>query len=299
MSAPGSPGLTVQRTGPQLLVQDQGRPGWAHLGIPPSGALDPAALALANRLVGNLDGAAGLEVLLGGMSLVMHRSVRVAVTGAQQRLFVDGRARPWGEPVSVRAGSLVELRSASGALRSWLAISGGLQLPFTMGSASTDTFTGLGPAPLTANDVLGVGTSTGLSTCAAGEAVPRSAGPGPQVLHVHVGPRADWFSDESVAGMLHAEHVVSADCDRVGVQLQTVGGPALHRSVAGELPSEGVVTGAVQVPTRGHPLIFLADHPVTGGYPVVAVVDPSDLPRCAQLGPGQRVRFVEIQALDR
>lgn len=149
--------LLVEDSGTLLLVQDLGRPGHAHLGVPPSGALDPAALALANRLVGNPESAAGLEVLLGGVRLRAHRSMRVALTGGLLDLRIGSRARPWGTAQSVRAGDLLEVLPGAG-LRAWLAVGGGIEAPQTLGSRSTDTLTGLGPPVVRAGDRLRTGT---------------------------------------------------------------------------------------------------------------------------------------------
>jgi biotin-dependent carboxylase-like uncharacterized protein len=286
-----TPGLRVLRAAPQLLVQDLGRPGWAHLGVPPSGALDPAALALANRLVGNPEPAAGIEILLGGCAFVPGVSVRVALTGAQLPLAVDGVPRPWGTAVSVRAGQRIEVGRSGSGLRSWLGVAGGIASPLTLGSRSTDTLTGLGPEAVRVDDVLPIGGATG--SPGQGEAVPSPRTPGPTRLRIRLGPRDDDFTGGSLEALRSREYVVSADSDRVGVRLHDQEGGRLSRRSTTELESEGIVTGAIQVPAGGAPLIFLADHPVTGGYPVIAVVDAPDLARCAQLRPGDRVRFVE------
>ncbi len=282
--------LLVEATGPLLLVQDLGRRGSAHLGVPPSGALDPAALALANRLVGNAEDAAGLEVLLGGVRLRVEDSTRVAVTGPQLGLRVAGRAAAWGSPESVRAGELIEIAAADRGLRCWVAVAGGIDVPPVLASRSTDTLSGLGPAPLHAGDRLPVGEPRDSASTAAA-VIPGSS---PEVisLAVTLGPREDWFTAAALEGLFSDasdDYVVSASSNRTALRLEE--GHALRRRVRGELASEGLVTGAVQVPTNGQPLIFLADHPVTGGYPVVGVVDPADLARCAQARPGDRLRF--------
>lgn len=280
-------GLRVERLDCQVLVQDLGRPGWAHLGVPPSGALDSVSLRLANRLVGNPEQAAGLEVLLGGMTLVAEGSVRVALTGGQLALRVDGRAVAWGSAVSVPAGSRVEVGRTAGGLRAWLAVAGGVDVPLVLGSRSADTLSGLGPEPVRTGDRLPIGPAPPAPQGAA-SAVPDPVPDGPVTLLLHLGPRDDWFTSGSLEGLGNAELEVSPLSSRVAVRL--IGAPLVRRQ-AGELPSEGLVTGAVQVPGDGQPLVFLADRPTTGGYPVVGVVDQADLPRCAQLRPGDRVRF--------
>jgi biotin-dependent carboxylase-like uncharacterized protein len=288
MSPDGS--LEVVAAAPGLLVQDLGRPGWAHLGVPHSGALDPDALQQANRLVGNDPGAAGLEIVLGGLSLVASRSARVAVTGADAAIAVDGRPQPWGESVSIAAGATITVASVRSGLRCWLAVDGGVEADRDLGSASTDTLTGLGPDPVVRGDRLPLGRRR--PTPPAASAVPRPAnGPNGAALTVRLGPREDWLSTAGLAALTGKRFVVAADSDRVGVRLGAADGSALERARDDELPSEGIVTGSVQVPPSGRPLIFLADHPTTGGYPVVAVVDPTDLWKCAQLRPGDSVGF--------
>jgi len=281
-------GLRVLDPGPGLLVQDLGRAGWAHLGVPRSGAADRSGLALANRLVGNDEGAAGLEVLLGPVRLRAERSQRVAVAGAVSELVVDGVSRPWGEAVSIPAGAELVLRPPSWGLRAYIAVGGGLEVDRVFGSAASDRLTGLGPPPLRAGDLLDVGQPGGEPSAAAAVPPRRSA---PVRLRVYLGPRDDWFTAQGVARLSSSAYVVTPRCDRVGVRLEAADGGRLDRRDDAELPSEGMVLGAVQVPPNGQPLIFLADHPVTGGFPVIAVVDPDDLSRCGQLAPGDEVRF--------
>jgi biotin-dependent carboxylase-like uncharacterized protein len=270
--------ITVVRAGPLTTVQDLGRPGWAHLGVPVSGALDAPALRAANRLVGNDEGAAALEITMGGCTLRFAEAAVVALTGAAGSATV-----PRGEPVEVAASDAVTVRTAKRGLRWYLAVAGGVDVPPVLGSRSTDTLSGLGPEPLRDGATLPVGSDRGRpSTVEAPEVVDDI------VLRVRLGPRDDWFTDP---GELFADaYQLGVNSNRVGARLS---GRRLTRAVAGELPSEGVVLGAVQVPAGGEPLVFLADHPTTGGYPVVGVVEPADLPMLAQARPGSRVRFEE------
>jgi biotin-dependent carboxylase-like uncharacterized protein len=208
----------------------------------------------------------------------------VAVTGAPCPVRVDGRSVAFAEPVSLAAGDEVALGVPPSGLRTYVAVAGGIGVEPVLGSRSTDTLSGTGPAPVGVGDVLPVGAAVG--SPASGD-VGRSSGR-EGVLRVWRGPRADWFTDEALRALTSAAYTVHADSDRVGLRLD---GPVLERAREGELPSEGIVLGAVQVPAEGKPLVFLRDHPTTGGYPVVAVVDPHDLDRCAQLRPGDEVRF--------
>jgi biotin-dependent carboxylase-like uncharacterized protein len=278
--------VTVLATGPQALVQDLGRPGNAHLGVPPSGALDGPALRLANRLVGNAESAAGVEVLLGGLRLRADCSCTVAVTGPAVPVTVNGRARDSHAPVPLADGDVLALGAPDGGLRAYLAIDGGVDVPAELGSRSTDVLSGIGPAPLAAGAVLPLGEPVTLPV-GADELGPRPV-PDELRLPVLLGPRDDWFADPA-AQLAAATWQVSAESNRIGVRLA---GPSLLRAAAFdgvELPSEPVVTGAVQVPANGRPLVFLADHPTTGGYPVIGVVPAADLPALAQARPGTTV----------
>lgn len=283
--------LHVERADCQVLVEDLGRPGWAHLGVPRSGALDVLALATANRLVGNPEGYAGLEVLVGGLTVVPAGSVRIALTGAQLSLRIGGRAAPWGAAVSVPAGVRIEVDPAEGALRGWLVVAGGIDVPVVLGSRAFDTLSGLGPPPLQAGDVIPIGPIRPVPE-GAGSAVPAPSPGSPVRLRLRLGPRDDWFTAGSIETMGQTDFAVSAASSRVAVRLR---GEPLERRVSGELASEGLVSGAVQVPGDGQPLVFLADHPTTGGYPVVGVVESGDAATCAQLRPGDIVRFQVVR----
>ncbi|WP_199444502.1 biotin-dependent carboxyltransferase family protein [Umezawaea beigongshangensis] len=285
--------LTVLRTGPQALVEDLGRPGNAHLGVPPSGALDAPALRLANRLVGNAESAAGVEALLGGLAVRAEASCTVAVTGPAVDVLRSGRYVGSHVPVHLGAGDVLEIGVPARGLRCYLACSGGVAVEPELGSRSADLLSGIGPAPLRAGDVLPLGERAGLPV---GVDVLVAPGvPDELVVPVLLGPRDDWFDD--AAGQLAAgAWTVSDRSNRVGMRLT---GSPLERTPTrrgAELPSEGLVTGAVQVPASGEPVIFLADHPTTGGYPVIGVVPPAALPSLGQARPGTPVRLTPADA---
>jgi biotin-dependent carboxylase-like uncharacterized protein len=275
--------LYVRAVGPAVLVQDLGRPGWAHLGVPRSGALDPPAAAFANRLVGNAPDAACLEVLLGGLAITTDAGCWAAVTGATCDVTVDGRPREFAAPVRLAPGGEIRLGTPFRGLRSYVAFAGGIDVEPVLGSRSRDTLGGVGPPPLEAGDKLEVGSAAG-SPGAADTPRPPLAGP----LHISPGPHAHRVDGDPVHLLCRTSYVVSTSADRIGMRLTGVPLPLL---TAAELPSGGMVLGAVQVPPDGLPVLFLADHPTTGGYPVVAVVDEADLWQCAQLRPGEPVRF--------
>ncbi|KUN97200.1 biotin-dependent carboxyltransferase family protein [Streptomyces caeruleatus] len=282
--------LGVVRAGALTTVQDLGRPGHAHLGVPRSGALDGPAAALVNRLVGNAPEAAVLETTLNGCALRPRSAVTVAVGGAPCRVTVDGRPVAWGAPLRVPAGALLDVGAAVSGVRSYVAVSGGIAVEPVLGSRSTDLLSGLGPPPLTDGTVLPLGRATRLH--ARVDVAPQPAPPAELVLRVTPGPRDDWFTPAAVRAFTSRAYRVSPASNRIGLRTE---GPALERAVTRELPSEGVVLGAVQVPPDGRPVVFLADHPTTGGYPVVAVVRAADLPAAAQAVPGTPVRFVAVR----
>ncbi len=278
--------LTVLAPGPLATVQDRGRAGWAAIGVTRSGAADRSAAALANRLVGNDPSAALVEVTAGGLRVRAERTVLVAVTGAPAPLALDGRAAPLNAPLTLRPGAALSLGLPPVGLRSYLAVRGGVDVPAVLGSRSTDTLSGLGPAPLQAGDVLPVGALSADEPVVDVAAVrPPSVEP---VVRVLPGPRRDWLQPGAWTSLVSAAWTVSPDSNRVGLRLA---GPRLSRARDDELPSEGLVPGALQVPPDGAPVLFLADHPVTGGYPVAAVVVTADLPAVAQLRPGDVLRF--------
>jgi KipI family sensor histidine kinase inhibitor len=285
LAAPGPPGLEVVHCGPMATVQDGGRPGYTALGVGRSGAADAPAAALANRLVGNAEGAACLELTFGSATLLFHRATRVAVTGAPCRL---DRAAAMNAPLTVPAGATLTIGVPGSGVRTYVAVRGGVAVPPVLGSRSTDVLSGLGPPALSPGDLLPIGTDHSGPPPGVDVAPVNPPAAGELTVRVLPGPRADWCTADALATLLAEPFTVSADSNRVGVRLS---GPALARARHEELPSEGMVPGAIQVPPAGQPVVFLADHPVTGGYPVLAVVVSADLPVLAQARPGQQVRF--------
>ena len=286
MSGRGS--LEVVSTGALSTVQDLGRPGYAHLGVSRSGAADRAALCLANRLVGNPESAAGIETVLGGLAVrVVTRPALVALTGAPCPVRADGRRLAMDGPMQLPAGALLELGAPAAGLRTYLAVRGGVDVPAVLGSRSTDTLSGIGPDPLEAGVRLAVGTEQADPPVV--DVAPQRELPDDLLLRVRVGPRDDWFADGEVERLCGTAWRVSSDTDRVGIRLD--GDPPLRHRGDGELKSEAMVRGAIQVPRGGRPIVFGADHPVTGGYPVIAVVEGADVDLASQARPGQAVRF--------
>ena len=272
----------VQRAGIATTVQDLGRPGLAHLGVPRSGAADRRAAASANRLVGNAPGAALLETS-GELELRIVHDCWLAATGADARLSIDGRDRDTGRSVFVPRGSDVRLHAPVSGLRNYLAFDGGIIGKPVLGSLSTDTLSGMVPLVIESGVTLRTGAATG---------EPVFIDPLPQrrsdSIEILPGPRTTWCTTESMSRMITDDWIVGDDVNRIGVRLD---GPPMSRAVRGEVPSEGLVRGAVQLLPTGGIIVMLADHPVTGGYPVIAVVADDGVDALAQCRPGERVRF--------
>ncbi|MGW9762032.1 5-oxoprolinase subunit B/C family protein [Micrococcus aloeverae] len=304
-SVAGRRGVTVVDPGLLTLVQDLGRPGLGDLGVVASGAADRDAARQANRLVGNRSREAVLETVLGGLTLTAHGHQVMALAGAEAGGTItaaDGAARrvPARSPFVVLDGQTLTVDEPVGGLRVYVGLRGGLDVPPVLGSRSTDTLSGLGPAPLRAGDRLArrVGPSrevAGVVMVGDPEAALRPM-PAPgqtAVVRVVPGPRDDWFGEAGLERLFTQDWDVSQQTDRIGVRLTAPDdGVPLERVREGELKSEGAVRGALQVPPSGEPVLFLSDHPVTGGYPVIGVVARADLSLAAQLPPGARVRFV-------
>jgi len=274
------------------LVVDQGRPGYEHLGVPHGGAADPAALAVANTLVGNDATAAGLELAYSGPALRFPQGGTVAISGA---CFCatrsSGTGVKWNETLMLEPEEILDLGAAREGCRCWLAIRGGLEVPVVMGSRSTFLpagFGGLEGRALRHGDVLRLGEAAAAQRLL--RAVPLS-GRNDNCLRVVAGPQAALFDDAGLAAFFSETYRVASASDRRGLRLN---GTALSRAGI-ELPSQGVLPGAVQVPPNGQPIILGWDGPVTGGYPVIAGVIRADWPRLAQLRPGDAVRFVTVE----
>jgi KipI family sensor histidine kinase inhibitor len=301
--APDGAALKIRATGLQALFQDTGRHGQAGQGVSASGAMDRGALRAANRLVGNRSDAACVEIVNGGFHLVCQGDAVVAFTGADAPIefrAADGRPRVarGHEAIALSDGDSLVLGEPRAGIRSYLAVRGGFAVAPVLGSGATDTLAHVGPPAIAPGDVLPV------AAIGAGHIV----GPGEQppadlpsvarivVLDVVMGPRADWFTPEAVALLASQLWTVTPQSNRVGLRL--AGDQPLARAHAGELPSEGTGHGALQIPPNGQPVLFLADHPLTGGYPVIASVATYHLDRAGQIPIGARVRFNPIQAFN-
>lgn len=277
--------LLVCRVGGPCLVQDAGRHGHAAIGVGTAGAADRASYDLGNRLLGNAKSAAALEVALGGLEVEATATAWVCLTGAPVPVTVDGREEPTGAVLVLRPGQRLRLGMPMSGLRSYLAVRGGLDVPPVLGSRSRDTLSGIGPSPVEPGTRLPIGAAV------AGEmlvdAVPPQRYDARPVLRVVRGPRDDWVTDAD--RLVSQTWRVSPASDRVGLRLE--GEALMPDTTKGQLPSEGALRGAIQLPPGGAPVVFGPDHPVTGGYPVIGVVVANDTDRLAQLRPGETVGF--------
>jgi len=263
-------------------VQDAtGRPGWRRYGVQAAGALDPDAARTANRLAGNTDSAAVIEVTLLGPSLRLSAPARVGLAGADLGATLDGTPLAPGTSGSGRLISFGERRSGA---RAYLAIAGGIEVERLLGSASTDLrsgFGGLGGRAVRAGDRLDIGAASGDARAASGR-------PAAGQIRVLPGPHLDRFAPGMLDRLCEAAWTVSPQADRMGYRLD---GRAVEHSETPEVPSLGLPLGAIQVPPDGRLIVMLADRPVTGGYPVIGCVARADIGRVAQLLPGDTLRF--------
>ena len=293
-------GATIEILEPGLLttVQDLGRRGFQRYGIPVCGALDAVSLRIANILVGNPEGAAGLEVTFMGPALKFNADAVFAVAGADFDLELDGRAvRTW-ESFEASAGATLRMGQATDGLRAYIAVAGGIAVPSLMGSRSTDLkggFGGFEGRALQAGDALPVGHSPHVADWTA-TGMPSGISRQPTygqdfTIRVTMGPQDGEFTDSGLNTLLSSEYAVSTQSDRMGYRLE---GPAVEHVTGADIVSDGTALGSVQVPGNGQPIILLADRGTTGGYTKVATVIGPDIGLLAQAMPGARVRFAAV-----
>jgi biotin-dependent carboxylase-like uncharacterized protein len=272
-------GLRVLAPGPLTTVQDRGRFGYGALGVGSSGAVDLASLDAANAAVGNDSVAAALEVTLGGLE--------VEVVGTPYTLALAGARPPdvpYGEPFTLSRGGRLRLRAPRSGVRTYLAVRGGIDVPAVLGSRATDLLCDLGPARPRVGGLLPVGAEVSGEPQAV---TPPEVPTGDVTVTVLPAPRAGSFPTGSWTVLTSAAYDVTPAGNRIGVRLSGTAVPA----DPAEPDPEGLVPGAIQVPGDGQPIVVMADHPVTGGYPVIGVVVTADLRLLAQVRPGARVRF--------
>lgn len=305
--------LCVESPGLLTTIQDLGRSGYQHLGVSPGGALDEVSHRLANLLVGNPPGAPTLEITLAGPRLRFEQDTLIALGGADLAAAVEDRPAPRWRPLLVRAGARLAFGRPRQGARAYLAVEGGFQIPSPMGSASTDLgagFGGLGGRALRPDDRLVLGPATGGYPDLRKRFIQES-GPllgtdwfapwfreldfdRPAALGFIPGPQWPELAAESRAAFLESAFRVSPDSDRMGIRLQ---GPRLALARPRDMISSGVATGTIQLPPGGDPILLMAGRQTTGGYPRLGELASVDLPKAAQLRPGESLRFV-LQTLE-
>jgi allophanate hydrolase len=293
-----TPGLKVVAPGLHTTVQDLGRVGYQNIGVPVSGALDGFGLRLANALVGNPQGTAALEILVSGPTIeIAADTARISLVGTGASLGIRGettRVVAAGQSVTVQRGDIVQIALGRQSACCYLAVEGGVAVPRILGSASTyarAAFGGLNGRALQRDDVipLVVGCASERSELRA-PATP--SGSPKQPIRVVLGPQHEYFRKESLAALFEAEFRVSKDADRMGMRLD---GPVLRHRRGWDIVSDAIATGSIQVPGSGQPIVLLADHQTTGGYPKIATVISADLPALGRRRPGDPLRFVAVE----
>jgi allophanate hydrolase len=293
-----TPGLKVLAPGLHTTVQDLGRIGYQDIGVPVSGALDGCGLRLANALVGNPPGTAALEILMSGPVLeIAADSARLSLVGAGASLAIrdeNPKVVAAGQSVTVQRGDIVQIALGRQSACCYLAVEGGIAVPRVLGSASTyvrAALGGLNGRALQRDDVVPLAMAR-----ASDKAELRAPAPpralAEQPIRVVLGPQQKYFTKEALAMLLDAEFRVSKDTDRMGMRLD---GPPLRHRRGWDIVSDAIATGSIQVPGSGQPIVLLADHQTTGGYPKIATVVSADLPRLAGCRPGDSLRFASVE----
>ncbi|MFQ6100599.1 MAG: biotin-dependent carboxyltransferase family protein [Anaerolineae bacterium] len=293
--------LEVLAGGLLTTVQDLGRYGYERYGVPVAGAMDQFALRAANLLVGNPPDAAALEVTITGPTLRASDKCLIAATGADLALRVNGwKMSPW-MAIFVRKGWMIEFGGRKTGCRAYLAVAGGIDVTPVMGSRSTylsGAFGGFKGRLLRQGDLIPLGEVSFHLPSLAGRSFPSNLIPDygdvPEI-HVVLGPQDDYFTDEGIAAFLSGEYQVSPTSDRMGYRLQ---GPEIAHKERADIISDGIALGSVQVPADRQPIVMMADHQTTGGYPKIATVISADIPLLAQCMPGQSTVTFEAVSVE-
>jgi antagonist of KipI len=295
MTKPQPAEILVLKGGWLTTVQDLGRYGHQHYGVSVSGVMDSFSTIVANRLVGNPDQAAVLELTLKGPELQFERDTVIAITGADLSPTLDGRRIPMWERILIPHGSQLCFGLPQAGTRAYLSIAGGIDVPLMLGSCATHWASetgGLHGRPLRQGDVLVGGKPRPLATQQIGTALPAPLRPRYEravTLRITPGPQRNFFLKQSITALTETDYTISPQSDRMGYRLT---GPKISRKGSTQFISDGTATGALQIPPDGQPILLMADRQTTGGYPKIAVVISADLPLAAQLAPGDRIRFV-------
>ena len=289
--------LLIHDAGPLTTIQDLGRPGHLRVGIPESGPVDREAFVLANRLVGNLDGAAGLECTLMGPRVEFTDERAVAVTGADMSLTLNGGSAPGWQAFSVKAGDVLKAGSAKTGVRAYVAVSGGIDTPAALGSRATylrGRLGGLDGRALKRGDRVPLGPShTTRPRRVRADSIPDYAGEAE--VRVVLGPQDDRFTDRGISAFFEGTYEMTPQSDRMGARLR---GPWIEHTHGHDIISDGIALGGIQVVGDGQPIVLLVDRQSTGGYTKIATVCSFDIGRVGQIKPGQRISFRRITVDD-
>jgi len=289
--------IRIVDPGPQTTVQDLGRVGHLRYGIPPSGPLDVRAFVIANRLVGNPDGAAALEATVLGPRFTLEAAGAIAVTGADAPVTVNGAAAETWTTLPLAAGDSVRIGAARAGVRIYVAFAGGLDVPPSLGSRATylrGRLGGLQGRSLRRDDVLRVFPASSPPP----RRLPVSAIPPLErepEIRVVLGPQADRFTADGIATFLGNPYEMLPQSDRMGARLS---GPRIAHARGHDIISDGIALGSVQVPGDGQPIVLLVDRQSTGGYTKIATVGSFDIGRVGQVKPGQRLRFRAVDVAE-
>jgi biotin-dependent carboxylase-like uncharacterized protein len=286
--------IRIVEPGALTTVQDLGRSGHLRYGIPPSGPIDRLAFVVANRLVGNADGAAGLECTVLGPRLEAQTPCAVAVTGAEMPVVINGAEAPAWTTLTLKPGDVVKLGAARAGVRAYVAFSGGLDVPSVLGSRSTylrGRLGGLGGRALRKEDRLRVFPAPPTPRRRARRRVIPPFHPAPEI-RVVLGPQADRFTDEGIRTFLGSDYEMLPQSDRMGARLR---GPRIAHTRGHDIISDGIALGSIQVPGDGQPIALLVDRQSTGGYTKVATVCSFDIGRLGQVKPGHTLRFRAVE----
>lgn len=288
--------MTILSAGPLSTVQDAGRFGYMRTGFSPGGAMDSYSMKLANLLVGNLPGEGVIEMTMMGMRVQFDGDGVIALTGADMQTFRNDEEDPLPmyTAIEVHKGDTLKMGAATKGMRTYLAVSGGFDLPFVMGSLSTNLKCGLGGfrgRKLQSGDVLPLRQEVSLAMLGSRQVPAENDYKKEITVRVVLGPQEDYFTDKGIATFLGSRYTVSGQSDRMGVRLE---GNKIENKNGVDIISDGIATGAVQIPASGTPIIMMADRQTTGGYAKIATVVSADLKHIAQATPGTAVRFRAI-----
>lgn len=279
--------LHILKTGPLTSVQDTGRFGHQRFGVTPAGPMDRLSFTIAHTLLGDASTAL-LEIGMGGIEIeAQGAAAHIAFAGLSFKAVADGQNLTDAQSLVLQVGARLTLTPHKAAF-CYLAVAGGFETVSHLGSRASHVRSGLGAAPIKAGDHLAFGMQPARPKCFVLPA--KALPPAPERLHLLPGPQADWFTEAAWQALTHQPYTLSPRSDRMGYRLE---GPALSRAIKGDMVSDGIVTGAIQVPPNGAPILLMADRQTTGGYPKIAVLTSADIPYAAQALPGTALHFTE------